>query len=145
MFISDIKYRILNEYIKSVIFNSKVINNNLNTSIIWINNDYEWVFVQKTNEDILYYNNKYFCDFLFKIFDINIFKTEEKELIRKLLKDSYTILMNKYYVNFYEGYLDKVLNDFYISDKYTILSFSLERLRQDENYNVIIGVEKLND
>lgn len=142
MFISDIKYRILNEYFKLVIFNSKVINNNLNTSIIWINNDYEWVFVQKTNEDILYYNNKYFCDFLFKIFDINIFKTEEKELIRKLLKDSYTILMNKYYANFYDGYLDKVLNDFYISDKYTILSFSLERLRQDENYNVIIGVEK---
>ena len=52
------------------------------------------------------------------------------------------ILMNKYYANFYDGYLDEVLNNFYISDAYHILPHSLEMLSQDENYNVIIGVEK---
>lgn len=142
MCIGDIKYKILINHFKSIIWDSKVIINNLNTSIIWVNKDYEWVFVQKTNEDILYYNHKYFCEFLFKIFEIDLFTIEKRELIRTLLKDSYNILMNKYYANFYDGYLDEVLNNFYISDAYHILPHSLEMLSQDKNYNVIIGVEK---
>jgi len=116
--LSSKKYDLLLGFFKKELSKCDILNNDTIYNC-WINCDSrEWVFIEKTNDDFIYFNPKYFNDFLFKIFDIpNEYLINYSHLIKNLLFNSIDVLNEIYYHDFEEGYIKNKILTSIICDK----------------------------
>ena len=117
--LSPKKYDLLLEFFKRELFKCDIIKNDESTANICVNCDtMEWVLIEKIKNDTIYYNSKFFDEFLFKIFDIpNEDLIDYSYLIRNLLFNSIDVLNEIYYNKFEVGYIKNKILTSIICDK----------------------------
>jgi len=133
------KYELLLEFFKKELYRCDFIINESLTYNFCINCDSrEWIFSEKINGDVIYFNSKYFVDFLFKIFDLPQYHSiDYPYLIRNLLFNSIEVLNEKFYCKFDEGYIKHKILISNISDKVKLhpesVNIIIERIKSYEN------------
>ena len=137
--LSEKKYDLLLEFFKKELSKCDVpINNTIYNC--WINSySREWVIVVKTNDELIYYNPKYFNDFLFKIFDVPEYDSiGYPYLIKKLLFNSIDVLNKIFYNKFEEGYIKNKILTSIICGKIKLhpesINMMFERIKE-QNYD----------
>jgi hypothetical protein len=137
--LSEKKYDLLLEFFKKELSKCDVLTNDTNYNC-WINcYSREWVIVVKTNEELIYYNPKYFNDFLFKIFDVPEYDSiGYPYLIKKLLFNSIDVLNKIFYNKFEEGYIKNKILTSIICGKIKLhpesINMMFERIKE-QNYD----------
>jgi hypothetical protein len=126
--LSSKKYDLLLEFFKKELFKCDMIKNDDSTANFCVNcNTMEWVLIEKIKYDTIYYNSKFFDEFLFKIFDIpNERLINYPYLIRNLLFNSIDVLNEIYYHDFDEGYIKHKILTSTITDKVSVIPNTVE-------------------
>ena len=136
--LSSKKYDLLLEFFKKELSKCDILTSGTIYNC-WINCDSrEWVFIEKTNVDFIYFNPKYFNDFLFKIFDIpNEYLINYSHLIKNLLFNSIDVLNEIYYNKFEECYIKNKILTSIICDKIKLhpesINILVEKIKENEN------------
>ena len=133
--LSPKKYELLLEFFRKDLSKCDVLTNDTIYNC-WINCDSrEWVIVEKTNVELIYYNPKYFNDFLFKIFDIDQYDSiGYPYLIKQLLFNSIDVLNEIFYNKFEEGYIKNKILTSIICDRIKLhpesINMMIERIKE---------------
>ena len=133
--LSPKKYELLLEFFRKDLSKCDVLTNDTIYNC-WINCDSrEWVIVEKTNVELIYYNPKYFNDFLFKIFDIYQYDSiGYPYLIKQLLFNSIDVLNEIFYNKFEEGYIKNKILTSIICDRIKLhpetINMMIERIKE---------------
>ena len=137
--LSSKKYDLLLEFFKKELFKCDIIKNDNSTANFCANCDtMEWVLIEKIKYDTIYYNSKFFDEFLFKIFDIpNERLINYPYLIRNLLFNSIDVLNEIYYNKFEESYIKNKILTSIICDKIKLhpesINILVEKIKENEN------------
>lgn len=94
----------------------------------------QWVFVERFNSQYFYFNKKYFTNFLFKLFEIDVSNEYIRCLIRKLVFDVKDILIKNYYHKYEDPRLDSIVLFNNFSDKLGVLQDSLRLMINEINF-----------
>ena len=132
------KYEILLEFFKKELNRCDFISNETFTGNYYINcNSKEWIVIEKINFETIFYNPKYFDDFLFTIFESSEYESiGYPNLIKKLMIDSIEVLNEKFN---YE------LGDDYLKNKIMKSTFSPSVMLHPQTIEMLINRIKEND
>lgn len=137
--LSSKKYDLLLEFFKKELFKCDIIKNDNSTENFCVNcNTMDWVLIEEIKYEKIYYNSKFFDEFLFKIFDIpNEDLIDYPYLIRNLLFNSIDVLNEIYYNKFEVGYIKNKILTSIICDKIKLhpesINILVEKIKENEN------------
>lgn len=138
--ISHKKYELLLDFFKKDLKRCGILTNETSTANFCVNcKTREWVLIEKIKYDTIFYNPKYFDNFLFKIFDVPQYDSiDYPYLIKNLLFNSVDVLNEIFYFKFEDGYIKHKIITSTISDKVSVIENTvdliIERLRE-QNYD----------